>query len=139
MPLPRITITGNLVADPELRFSQSGKALCKFRVASSESRKQPDGSWEDGATCFLDVTVFDRLAEECANVLTKGTAAVITGRVQQRDYETNEGARRTAYEVLADQVARTVKPGKGGGGSADPWASAGDGSQPPQSPEDPPF
>ncbi len=127
MPLPKVTITGNLVADPELRFTQAGKALCKFRVASSESKKQPDGSWVDGATCFLDVTVFDRLGEAVADELRKGTAVVVVGRMQQRDYETNEGAKRSAFEVLADSVARAIKPGKTAGGPKhdDPWASSG--------------
>lgn len=136
MALPRVHMVGNLVADPELRFSASGKAVLKARVACNERKKQVDGSWADGPSCFIDVTMFDKQAEAGAEELRKGQRVMVEGRMQQREYETSAGERRSAYEVIAEDIAKVVRPKAGnqaGGGrsvSDDPWASAGGGQVP---------
>lgn len=130
--LPRITINGNVVADPDLKFTQGGKPLLKLRVASNENKKNAQGGWDDGPSCFLDVTVFDPLAEPVAEALRKGTPVVVTGRLQQREFTTAEGVKRSAYEVLADTVAVTIRPGARGAKprADDPWGgSTGPGNQ----------
>lgn len=127
MPLPKIVIQGNLVADPELRFAASGKAIVKMRIASSESRKEGN-EWKDGPTCFLDATAFDAIAEQVAEDLHKGSPVLITGRVQQREWQDNEGNKRSAYEVLVEAIGPVLRAKKGQGQrqqrSDDPWASA---------------
>lgn len=150
MPLPKLTIQGNLTADPELRFSANGKALCKMRVASSESRKNDRGAWEDGPTCFLDLTTFDAIAEECAERLRKGSPVLVAGRMQQREWATDDGQKRTAYEVLVESIGPSLRARKNQGeqraqGDVDPWASAGTAggaagaSRPAQDDDSPPF
>lgn len=138
MTLPMIHLTGNLVADPELRFTPSGKAVAKFRVASSHRVKDADGQWRDGATCFLDCQVWEGKAEALVEVARKGTTVMLSGRLGQREYETKEGERRTVYEIQVDDVAITVRAGKSAGAKSsrdqDPWAAApapNDDSEPP--------
>jgi single-strand DNA-binding protein len=127
MALPRIYLAGNVVADPELRFTQAGKGISKFRVAANESRKNDRGEWETTDSTFLDVTCFEPLAEPVVEALRKGAPVVVEGRLKQRSYEDSHGAKRTAFEVVADTVALVVRGGKGSGGGgrqapADPWA-----------------
>lgn len=132
--LPRVHMVGNLVADPELRFSASGKAVAKLRVASNENRKQADGTWGDGPSCFLDVTAFDHIAEAVAEECFKGTRVIVEGRLQQREWETNAGEKRTGYEVLAEDIGKVLRGKKSGNGKAkadDPWASAVPSDEPP--------
>jgi single-strand DNA-binding protein len=126
MPLPRLTLQGNLVADPDLRFSASGKAIAKMRVACSESRKNEAGEWQDGPTAFLDMTAFDLIAEACADQLHKGSAVVVQGRLQQREWLTDDGQKRQAYEVLIEHIGPSLRAKKGGARrqEQDPWASA---------------
>ena len=121
--LPQIFLTGNVVADPELRFTAGGKAVAKFRVAANSRVKGPDGSWRDGETCFLDAIVWEAKAEALVEAVTKGTAVMLSGRLQQRSYETAQGERRSVYEVVAEEVAVIVKPGKPAGVAADPWGA----------------
>lgn len=140
MALPKITIIGNTVADPILNFSKAGKPITRIRVASNENKKLPNGDWEDGASCFLDVTCFDPIAEPVAEGVKKGTAVTVTGRLQQRDYETNEGVKRTAYEVIADTVALTVRAQRSQSGQqVDPWASEQQGPGNQSQMDEPPF
>lgn len=108
MPLPQVTLTGNLTADPELRYTQSGKGVVNLRVASSERKKTEAGEWVDGDTTFLNVTSWNN-AEAIANQLKKGNRVTITGVLKQRDYETKTGERQTAYEVNADSVAIAIR------------------------------
>lgn len=129
--LPMVTLVGNLVADPELRFSQSGKAVCKLRTASNERRRGEDGNWVDGETCFLTVTVFGPRAEQTAE-LTKGQRVIVVGRLAQRTWE-QDGQRRSDYEVKADEVAPIAKAKPQAGGTSD-WGS----TQTDQT-EEPPF
>jgi single-strand DNA-binding protein len=129
-----IAIVGNLTADPELRFTASGKAVASLRVAVSERRKAADGSWEDGDATFWKVTAWDGLAEHIGDSLAKGQRVIAIGRVSSRSYETREGEKRTDYEITADAVGpdlkwatvKVEKAGKGGGNATpakdDPWA-----------------
>lgn len=139
MALPRITIVGNVVADPELRFTPAGKGISRFRVASNENRKDDRGEWIDGPSCFLDVTCFAPLAEPVVEELRKGMPVVVIGRQQQREYEDRNGVKRTSYEVIAETVAMTVRPGKAPQRTQqvqDPWAT-GPGNQ--MQDDEPPF
>jgi single-strand DNA-binding protein len=108
MALPRIELEGNLVADPELRFTASGKAVANFRVATSERKKQGD-EWVDGDECFLDCSIWDEAAENVTESLTVGAKVIVTGRLRQRSYETNSGEKRTVYEVKCDSVGPSLR------------------------------
>ncbi len=108
MALPRIELEGNLVADPELRFTASGKAVANFRVATSERKKQGD-EWIDGDECFLDCSIWDKAAENLTESLTVGAKVIVTGRLRQRSYETNSGEKRTVYEVKCDSVGPSLR------------------------------
>lgn len=118
--LPVVTLSGNLVADPELRFSAAGRAICKLRTASNERRRQEDGTFIDGETCFLTVTVFGPRAEQAAE-LTKGQRVLVTGRLAQRTWE-QDGQRRSDYELKADEIAGIPKAKPQTGGGSD-WGS----------------
>ncbi|HET9970346.1 MAG TPA: single-stranded DNA-binding protein [Streptosporangiaceae bacterium] len=136
-----ITITGNLVEDPELRFTPSGQPVAKFRIASTPRfYDKASGEWKDGDALFLTVNVWRQMAENVAESMTRGTRAIVQGRLRQRSYETREGEKRTVYEIEADEVgpslknasakvtkaARTTAAAAAGGqrqGEADPWAS----------------
>lgn len=137
-----ITIVGNLVEDPELRFTPSGAAVAAFRIASTPSRFNKDTSkWEDGESLFLRCSVWRQAAENVAESLQRGMRVIVQGRLKQREWETKEGEKRTSYEIDVDEVGPSLKfatakvaktqRGSGGGfaGAAaaadnDPWASA---------------
>ena len=120
-----ITVTGNLTRDPELRFTQGGRAVANFRIASSR-RFQMNNEWQE-TTSFFDVVAWAELGENAAASLSKGARVIVTGRIEQRDFETREGEKRTVFEITADeigpslrwataQVERTDRSGGGGGG-----------------------
>lgn len=130
-----ITVVGNLTADPELRFTKSGKAVASLNVAESQRVKEGD-TWKDGDTTYWRVTAWDGLAEHIGDSLAKGQRVIVTGRIASRTYETREGEKRTVYEISADAVgpdlkwatAKVERTGKGSGGgrstaSDDPWAA----------------
>jgi single-strand DNA-binding protein len=129
-----IAIVGNLTADPELRFTASGKAVAKLRIAVSERVKDTDGTWKDGDATYWSVTVWDRLAEHAGDSLAKGQRVIVMGRVASRTWETREGEKRTDYEITADAVGpdlkwdtvKVSKASKGGPRATppadDPWA-----------------
>jgi single-strand DNA-binding protein len=137
-----ITIVGNLVDDPELRFTPSGAAVAKFRIASTPRfLDKQTNEWKDGESLFLSCNVWRQAAENVAESLQRGMRVIVQGRLKQRSYETKEGEKRTVYEVEVDEVgpslksatAKVVKTQRGagaggfGGGAAadnDPWASA---------------
>jgi single-strand DNA-binding protein len=134
-----ITIVGNLVDDPELRFTPSGAAVAKFRIASTPRFfDKTTNAWKDGEALFLTVNVWRQMAENVAESLTRGARVIVHGRLRQRGWETKEGEKRTSYEIEADEVgpsllyatAKVNKVSRGsggngfGGGSDDPWASA---------------
>lgn len=130
MPLPSITISGNLTRDPQVKFLPSGTALTDLRVASSDRKRDDNGNWTDGEPCYLDVTVWRQTGENVAESLHKGDGVLITGRLRQRSYTNKEGAEVTVYEVEADDIAPSLKRAtvsvskrSGSGSSATPAAS----------------
>jgi single-strand DNA-binding protein len=124
----QITIVGNLVDDPELRFTPNGQAVAKFRIASTPRfRDQQSGEWKDGESLFLSCNVWRQAAENVAESLQRGMRVIVQGRLKQRSYETREGEKRTVYEIEADEVGpslknatakvnKTQRQGGGGGG-----------------------
>jgi single-strand DNA-binding protein len=136
-----ITLIGNLVEDPELRFTPSGAAVAKFRMDS----------------LYLSCNVWRQAAENVAESLQKGMRVIVSGRLRQRSYETREGEKRTVYEVEVDEVGpslrnasakvtKAMRGGGSGGGNAfsggspadDPWATQPSGGAGSAS-DDPPF
>jgi single-strand DNA-binding protein len=98
----RIVLTGNLCADPELRTLPSGMAVCKLRVACNTRRKGAGGEWEDKPNYF-DVTVWGGQGENVAKYLTKGKPVALDGRLEWREWESDNG-KRQAVEIVADSV-----------------------------------
>ncbi len=141
-----ITVIGNLTDDPELRFTPSGAAVAKFRVASTPRFFDKSSSeWKDGEPLFLSCTVWRQAAEHVAESLQRGTRVIVSGRLRQRSYETREGEKRTVIELEVDEIGPSLRyatakvqkmsrsggggfgggGGQGGGGNFDdPWASA---------------
>ena len=129
----QITIIGNLVDDPELRYTPTGQAVAKFRVASTPRfRDNQSGEWKDGDSLFLTCNVWRQAAENSAESLQRGMRVIVNGRLRQRSYETREGEKRTVYEVEVDDVgpslrnasAKVVKSNRSGGnfgGSGGAW------------------
>src|SRR5258705_119969 len=107
---PQITIAGNLVDDPELRYSPPGQAVAKFRVASTPRfRDNASGEWKDGDSLFLTCNVWRQAAENVAESLQRGMRVIVYGRLRQRSYETREGEKRTVYEVEVDDVGPSMR------------------------------
>ena len=145
-----ITVIGNLTDDPELRFTPSGAAVAKFRIASTPRfLDKASGEWKDGDPLFLACTVWRQVAENVAESLSRGSRVIVSGRLRQRSYETKEGEKRTVYELEVDEIGpslryatakvqRMSRSGGGGFGSGgsggqsngggfaadDPWATA---------------
>ena len=99
-----ITIVGALGADPEIRFTPSGKAVASFQVAVNRRRKDQTGQWVDDGADWHRVQAWGTLAENVAESLTKGTRVVVTGRLESRDWEDREGNKRTSWEITAQGV-----------------------------------
>ena len=105
-----ITVVGNLVADPELRFTASGQPVATFRVASTPRiRDNATNEWKDGDSLFLSCNVWRQAAENVAESLQRGMRVIVTGRLRQRNYETKEGEKRTVYEVEVDDVGPSLR------------------------------
>jgi single-strand DNA-binding protein len=105
-----ITIAGNLVDDPELRFTPAGQPVARFRVASTPRfRDNATGEWKDGDSLFLTCNVWRQAAENVAESLTRGMRVIVSGRLRQRSYETKEGEKRTVYEVEVDDVGPSLR------------------------------
>lgn len=105
-----ITIVGNLVADPELRFIPNGAAVTTIRVASTPRAYNRDtNQWEDGEALFLTCNIWRQPAENVAESLTKGARVVVVGKLKQRSYQTREGENRTVFEVDADEIAPSLR------------------------------
>ena len=134
-----ITVVGNLVDDPELRFTPAGVAVAKFRIASTPRRfNKTTSAWEDGESLFLTCSVWRQAAENVAESLARGVRVIVQGRLKQRSYEDREGVKRTVYELDVDEVGPTlaratakVEKNPSGGGQQqgsrsdrDPWAGA---------------
>jgi single-strand DNA-binding protein len=142
-----ITVVGNLVDDPELRFTPSGAAVANFRIASTPRQfDRQTNEWKDGDALFLTCSVWRQAAENVAESLQRGMRVVVQGRLKSRQYETREGEKRTVFEIDVDEVGpslkyatakvtRTTRQGGGGGYSGggqgggaaapadDPWAT----------------
>src|SRR5437762_4960941 len=159
-----ITVIGNLTDDPELRFTPSGAAVARFRVASTpRTLDKQSGEWKDGEPLFLSCQVWRQAAENVAESLQRGARVVVQGRLRQRSYETREGEKRTVYELEVDEIGPSLRyatakvqkmsrsggggggggfGGGGGAGSDDPWASAspaGGGTSASNFDDEPPF
>jgi single-strand DNA-binding protein len=147
-----ITLVGNLVDDPELRFTPSSQAVAKFRLASTpRTFDRQTNEWKDGEALFLTCNVWREMAEHVAESLQRGMRVIVQGRLRQRSYDTKEGEKRTVYEIEVDEVgpslrnatAKVVKAQRQGGGQqqgggfgaqqsqqrpaagqSDPWASS---------------
>lgn len=127
-----ITLVGNVVADPELRFTSSGVAVANFRVAStprvfdSQSKQ-----WTDGEPLFLTCHAWRDMANNVMDTLTKGMRVIVTGKLRQRSWETDQGEKRTFFEVDAEDVGPSLRfataqvtrnpRGNSGGGGGGPW------------------
>jgi single-strand DNA-binding protein len=137
-----ITVVGNLVDDPELRFTPSGAAVANFRIASTpRTFDRQTNEWKDGEALFLTCSVWRQAAENVAESLHRGARVIVQGRLKQRSYETREGEKRTVFELDVDEVGpslryatakvtKTTRSGGGGGfgggqqtGGEDPWAT----------------
>ena len=120
----RVIITGNLTADPELRALPSGTSVCKLRVACNGRKKDgASGEWVDKPN-FFDVTVWGAQGENCAKYLAKGRGVAIDGRLEWREWETPEGTKRQAVDIVADtvQFLGGGRDESGGGGGFAPRA-----------------
>ena len=135
-----ITLVGNLVDDPELRFTPSGAAVAKFRMASTPRYlDKQTNEWKDGESLFLTCNVWRQAAENVAESLTRGSRVIVSGRLKQRSFETKEGEKRTVVELEVDEIgpslryatAKVTRAARGeggggfggGGGSSDPWST----------------
>ena len=106
----QITVVGNLVDDPELRFTPAGQPVARFRVASTPRfRDNASGEWKDGDSLFLTCNVWRQAAENVAESLQRGMRVIVSGRLRQRNYETKEGEKRTVYEVEVDDVGPSLR------------------------------
>ena len=105
-----ITIVGNLVDNPELRYTPSGDAVANFRVASTPRVYDRDSAqWSDGETLFLTCTIWRQYAENVAESLSRGNRVIVQGRLKQRYYETREGEKRTVYEIDVEDVGPALR------------------------------
>jgi single-strand DNA-binding protein len=129
-----ITLIGNLVDDPELRFTPSGQAVAKFRLASTPRYlDKATNEWKDGESLVLSCNVWRQAAENVAESLTRGMRVIVHGRLKQRSYETKEGEKRTVFEVEVDEVgpslrsasAKVTKASRGSGGGGFGGGSSG--------------
>jgi len=138
-----ITVVGNLVDDPELRFTPSGAAVANFRIASTpRTFNKQTSEWEDGEALFLSCSIWRQAAENVAESLTRGMRVVVQGHLKQCSYETREGEKRTVFELEVEEVgpslkyatAKVVRAMRSGGQAqpnqprgnqpaADPWAT----------------
>src|SRR5881227_2185109 len=139
-----ITLVGNLVDDPELRFTPSGAAVAKFRIASTPRYlDKQTNEWKDGESLFLNCAVWRQAAENVAESLQKGMRVIVSGRLKSRSYETREGEKRTVFEVDVDEIGPALRyatakvtrtsggggGGQGGGGGGRPSGGGGGGGQ----------
>jgi single-strand DNA-binding protein len=106
----QITIIGNLVDDPNLRYTPTGQAVANFRVASTPRfLDRNTNEWKDGDSLFLSCNVWRQAAENVAESLQRGMRVIVSGRLRQRNYETKEGEKRTVYEVEVDDVGPSLR------------------------------
>jgi single-strand DNA-binding protein len=102
-----VTIVGNLTRDPELRFTNGGRAVASFGMAVSR-RYQVNNEWQE-QTSFFNVTAWGQLGENAAQSLSKGSRAIVSGRLEQRQYETRDGEQRSVVEIVADEIGPSLR------------------------------
>ena len=133
-----ITVVGNLTDDPELRFTPSGAAVAKFRIASTpRTLDRASGEWKDGEPLFLACNIWRDAAEHVAESLQRGSRVIVQGRLRQRSYETREGEKRTVYELEVDEIgpslryatAKVQKMNRSGGGGGGFGSGGGGGNR----------
>lgn len=128
-----VTIVGNLVDDPSLRYTPNGAAVANFRIASTPRRfDKQRNEWVDGEALYLGCTVWKQYAENVAETLRKGMQVIVQGRLKQRSYDDRDGNKRTVFELDVDEVGPTLRfatatinratGSGGGGGAAQQWA-----------------
>src|SRR4051794_24311046 len=142
----QITVVGNLVDDPELRFTPSGAAVANFRIASTpRTFDRQSNEWKDGEALFLTCSVWRQAAENVAESLQRGARVIVTGRLKQRTYDTREGEKRTVVEIEVDEIGPSLRyatakvqkmsrSGGGGGGGGGFGSSGGGGGAPADDP-----
>lgn len=111
-----ITLVGRLTRDPELRHTPSGTSICSLRLAYSTSRKDAAGAWTDKSN-YVDIAVWGNQGEACANNLSKGRQVCVKGRLEWREWDAQDGTKRQAHEIVADQVQFLGSKGGDGDGS----------------------
>ena len=146
----QITVVGNLVADPEIRFVPNGAAVANFTVASTpRTFDRQSNEWKDGEALFLRCSVWKEVAEHVTESLTKGMRVIVQGRLKARSYDDKDGNRRTGWELDVDEIgpalkfatAKVTRAQRGGAQQSGQWGgqqSAGF-SAPPQSPQQDPW
>ena len=150
-----ITVSGNVTRDPELRFTPSGQGVASFSIAVNRSwQNRQTQEWEE-QTSFFDVKCWAQLGQNVSDSLSKGSRVVVSGRLEQRSWETDNGEKRYAFEIVADDVAASLQYataqvtknerreggdfGGGGGGNAAPRPAASAPSEPAYDPAEEPF
>lgn len=107
MSIP-VSFTGNVTADPTLRFTQKGDAVCSFTVAVNERVKEGD-RWKDGDSTYYECSVWRQYAENVAESVTKGTRVTVQGKLKARSYEGKDGTKRTVFDVQVEEVGLTLR------------------------------
>ncbi|MEY4176211.1 MAG: single-stranded DNA-binding protein [Actinomycetota bacterium] len=131
-----VTLVGNLTRDPELRFTSGGRGQAQFGLAVSR-RYQVNNEWQE-QTSFFNIVAWGTLGENAAASLNKGTRVIVTGRLEQRQYETKEGEKRSVVEIIADEIGpslrwaraeieRIARDGGGSGGGGGNYGGGGGG------------
>lgn len=147
----QVTVIGNMVTEPEMKYTPSGAAVCNFRIASTpRTYNLQSQAWEDGESLFLACSIWRQAAENVASTLAKGMRVIVQGRLRQRSYETAQGEKRTVVELEVDELgvslksatAKVEKTGGSGqgrqearaavqsGASRDPWTDVPGGNRP---------
>jgi len=110
----KVILIGNLTKDPEVRFTPSGTPVANFRIAVNHRYKQGGEMRDD--VCYIDIVVFGKQAESCGQYLNKGDGVIVDGRLQERRWETDDGQKRSKYEIVAQQVRFLPKRSGAGAG-----------------------
>lgn len=120
----RVTITGNLTKDPELRSTPSGTSVCTLRVAVNSRRKDSQsGEWVDKPNYF-DVKVWGAQADNCSTYLSKGRPVAVDGRLDWREWEGQDGVKRQSIDIVAENIQFLGSPGEGGRSNGNGGAKA---------------
>ena len=109
MPDNSVTLVGNVTREPELRYTAAGQAMAKFGLAVNRRwQNRQTNTWEE-STSFFDVVAWREMAENVGESITKGTRVVVTGRMEQRSYENQAGEKRSAVELVADEIGPSLR------------------------------